>query len=362
MKNIVILLMPLFLITACKSFKHKEESRKISFEIHQGTEFLITAFNLAVEEEISDEYKPCETAYTKRIAEHFEPFKKHPFIKYIYDEVYSGTDFASVGLLITDFETMTLNPNIETDLIKSKIYSDDIEKFKKLALSFYKESKFKSFFNQNKAYYNTATAHIQKQVEKDSLFNQIKDYYQDSRAGLEFKAFVELTNNNESQAVDFYDNYNPNVRAITLGNFCELSTKSTPQNEILDLNSYQTILCHEISHLYTTSVFLDKYIGNINDFKPLFDKKISEAQLKDQVDHYIIFPLQGIFMKKLYNNMEMDDIFRNKVKDVRRDIYLHLSKYDPKGTMSFEKYYKECIELIRDSAKEKNISNMVLSK
>lgn len=60
--------------------------------------------------------------------------------------------------------------------------------------------------------------------------------------------------------------------------------------------------------------------------------------------------------------MEMDDIFRNKVKDVRRDIYLHLSKYDPKGTMSFEKYYKECIELIRDSAKEKNISNMVLSK
>lgn len=351
MKKIFLVLIPLILVLACKRSEPKEETNKISFEVNQGTEFLITAFNLAVEEETSDEYKPCETVYTKKIKEHFAPFKHHPFLKYIFDNVNSGTDFASIGLLITDFETMQINPNIDSALIRSKIYDDDIEHFKKLATSFYKESKFNFFYNQNKDYYDKATANIQSQIEGTNLFNQIKDYYQDNRTGLEFIAFVELTNNNESQAVDFYDNYNPNKRAITLGNFCELSTKSTPENEVLDLKNYQAILCHELSHLYTTSVFLDKYIGNINDFKPLLDEDLSNAQVKDQIDHYIIFPLQGILMKRIYTNMDMDNIFRNKVKDVRKDIYLHLSKYDPKEEIPFEKYYKESIELIRAEAK-----------
>ena len=236
--------------------------------------------------------------------------------------------------------------------LEYRIYSDDINKFRELATSFYKESKFQFFFNQNKDYYHRAIARIQEQITEDDLFNKIKRYYQDKRTGLEFKVFVELTNNSESQAVEFYDNYNPNVRAITLGNFCELSTKSTLQNEVLDLEDYKVILCHEISHLYTSSVFLDKYIGNINDFKPLFDKELSDAQLKDKIDHYIIFPLQGILIKEIYDIMDLDNIFRNRVKDVRKEIYLHLSKYDFQADVSFEKYYRESIELMRSKAKE----------
>lgn len=359
MKKLFLLLFSLTLLANCKTTQQEKKVNNISFEVNQGTEFLMTAFNLAVEEETSDEYKPCETAYTKRIKKHFEPFKKHPFLKYIFDNVNSGTDLASIGLLITNFQTMELDPNIKPNLIKRKIYDDDIENFRKLASSFYKETNFKMFFEKNQDYYKKATSNIQKQIQKDSLFQKIKNYYQDTRAGLEFIAFVELTNNNESQAIDFYDNYNPNVRAITLGNFCELSTKSTSENEILDLKNYQDILCHEISHLYTTSVFLDKYIGNLNDFRPLFDNKLSDIELKDKIDHYIVYPLQAILTKRIYNDSKMDIIFRTKVKDVRKDIYLHLSNYNPKGKIPFEKYYKESIELIRKEANKKTTANKV---
>ncbi len=351
-KKIVVFTFTTLLIS-CSTHQEKDKKSTINFEVNKGTEFLITAFNLAIEKEVSDEYKPCETSYTKNINSYFTPFKDHPFLQYIFDNVNSGTAFASLGLSIIDFQKMEFSPDIKTDIIKEKIYSSDIEKFKKLAASFYKDTNFEQFFNQNKSYYKNAISKIQEQVQEEKIFQKIKDFYQDKRQGLEFLVFVELTNNSESQAVDFYDNYNPKKRAITLGNFCELGSKSTPENTILDVKNYRDILCHEISHLYTTSLFLDKYIGTLNDFKPLFSTKLSDIQIKDQIDHYIIYPLQGILSKKIYNNLRMDSIFRTQVKDVRKDIYLHFSNYDPKGNISFESYYKEAIELIRKAATRK---------
>ena len=363
MNKIYLITLSLFLVTSCNQNNKEKESvidpNKITFEVNEGTEFLLTAFNLAVEEETSEEYKPCETPYVKRLNEYFSAFKEHPFLEYIFDEVNSGTDFSSIGLLITNFETTEFNPNMDIELIKSKIYTDDVDHFRKLAADFYKESNFNSFFESNKEYYAKSTSNIKKQVEVDSLLEKIQGFYQDNRSGLELKVFVELTNNNESQAIDFYDNYNPTIRAITLGNFCDLSSESTLRNEILDLEDYQGVLCHEISHLYTTSIFLDKYIGNIEDFSGLFDDGLTKLQIKDQVDHIMIRPLQAILAKRIFNNLEGSSFYEKQSNSLEKDTYLLFSEYDPNGNKAFESYYKEAIELIRNKAGRKTTPNIL---
>lgn len=358
-----LIILSLFLITSCIQNNIDKESvrnsNKITFEVNEGTEFLVTAFNLAVEEETSDEYKPCETPYVKRLNTYFSAFKEHPFLEYIFDEVNSGTDFSSIGLIITNFETMELDSNIDIELIKRKIYTDNISHFRKLAAAFYKEAKFNSFFESNKEYYAKSTSNIKKQVEAVNFLEKVQEYYQDNRSGLELRVFVELTNNNESQAIDFYDNYNPAIRAITLGNFCDLSSESTPRNEKLDLDDYQGVLCHEISHLYTTGIFLDKYIGNIEDFSGLFDDDLTKSQIKDQVDHLIIRPLQAILTKIIFNNLEGSNYYKKQSNSIEKDIYLLFSEYDPNGNKTFESYYKEAVELIRNEANRKTTSNII---
>jgi len=280
--------------------------------------------------------------------EHFSASKEHPFLKYIFDKVNSGTDFSSIGLIITDLETMELNSNIDIELIKNRIYTDDIVHFRELASDFYNKSKFHSFFEKNKEYYVKSTSNIKKQVKTENLLDKIQEFYQDNRSNLELKVFVELTNNNESQAIDFYDNYNPNIRAITLGNFCDLSSESTPQNETLDLKSYQGVLCHEISHLYTSSVFLDKYIGNIEYFKGLFDDHLTKPQIKDEVDHIIIRPLQAILTKRIFNDLIGSNFYKKQSNSVEKDIYTLFSTYNPNGNKTFERYYQKAMELIRN--------------
>lgn len=289
---------------------------------------------------------------------YFSAYKEHPFLEYIFDEVNSGTDFSSIGLIITNFETMELNSNTDIELIKRKIYTDDINNFRKLAADFYKESKFNSFFESNKEYYAQSTSSIEKQVEAENLLEKIQEFYQDDRSGLELKVFVELTNNNESQAIDFYDNYNPTIWAITLGNFCDLSSESTPRNEILDLEDYQGVLCHEISHLYTTSIFLDKNIGNIEDFSGLFEEALTKPQIKDQVDHIIIRPLQAILAKRVFKNLEGSNFYKKQTNSIEKDVYLLFSEYDPNGSKTFERYYKEAVELIRNKASRKTTPNI----
>ncbi|WP_081802099.1 DUF4932 domain-containing protein [Aquimarina atlantica] len=347
-----LMLLFIVLIASCKQ-KDKERKitsnpNKITFEVNEGTEFLLTAFNLAVEKEMSDEYKPCETSYVKRLNDYFAEYKEHPFLKYIFDEVNSGTDFSSVGLVITNLETMELNSDIDIELIKRKIYTNDINNFRKLAADFYRVTKFNSFFKSNKEYYATSNSKIKRQVEAENLLGKIQEFYQDDRDGLEFKVFVELTNNSESQAVDFYDNYNPNIRAITLGNFCDLSSESKPQNEVLDIENYQGVFCHEISHLYTTSIFLDKYIGDVEDFRVLFDDKLTKLQIKDRVDHMIIRPLQAVLTKRIFNDLAGSNFYKKQPNSIEKNIYLLFSEYKPNGNKTFESYYKEAIKIIRN--------------
>ncbi len=354
MNKVYLIVASLVLIASCKSKERKNDSNsnKITFEVNEGTEFLLMAFNLAVEEEMTDEYKPCQTPYVKRLNACFKDYKEHPFLKYIFDDVNSGTDFSSIGLVITNYETMELNPDIDIAIIKRKIYTNDVNKFRKLASDFYKVTKFNSFFKQNKAYYTKANSKIKIQVEVEKLLGKIQEFYQDNRSGLELKVFVELANNSESQAVDFYDNYNQNIRAITLGNFCDLSSKSKQRNEILDLENYQGVLCHEISHLYTTSFFLDKYIGDLKDFGALFDEELTEIQIKDRVDHMIIRPLQAVLTRIIFNDLAGSNFYEKESKGIEKEVYLLLSTYKPNGNKPFEGYYKKAIEIIRSSGKQ----------
>lgn len=354
MKKIALAFSVIFLITSCNKSKNEIESprveNKITFEVNEATEFLITAFNLAVEEETPDEYMPCETDYVKRLNTYFANFKTHPFLDFIYDNVNSGTDFSSVGLLITNLNTMEFNSEINTEFLKQKLYTDDLSNFRKLAADYYKVTNFNSFYNSNTNNYINAVSKLKNQVETENLTQKIQDYYNDNRMGLEFKIFVALTNNNESKAIDFYDNYNPNVRALILGNFCDTGSESTDKNEILELEDYQGILCHEISHLYTTSVYLDKYIGNIEDFRNLFDDDLTDSQIKDNVDHMLIRPLQSILTKRIFNDLAGNNYYSNQPNTIEKDIYLLFSGYDPSDSVPFENYYKKAIELIRAKA------------
>lgn len=355
MKNTVLIALSLLLITNCnqnqQDIKGAVKPNKITFEVNEGTEFLLTAFNLAIGDEVPEDYKPCETSYTKSLNAYFLPHKEHPFIKYIYDNVNSGTDFASIGLIITNFETMELSSNIDKELIRQNTYTDDIDNFRTLATEFYTETKFNLFFESHKRYYVNSISNIEKQLDSEHLLESIQEFYQDDRIGLELKVFVELTNNNENQAVDFYDNYNPNIRAITLGNFCDSSTESTAKNEQLDLKDYQGVLCHELSHLYTTGIFLDKYIGNVEDFRALFDDDLTTTQIKDRVDHIIIRPLQALLTKKIFNDLTGSDFYKKQSNTIEKDVYQLFSRYEPNATKRFEYYYKEALELIRNSAK-----------
>ena len=87
MKNTVLIALSLLLITNCnqnqQDIKGAVKPNKITFEVNEGTEFLLTAFNLAIGDEVPEDYKPCETSYTKSLNAYFLPHKEHPFIKYI---------------------------------------------------------------------------------------------------------------------------------------------------------------------------------------------------------------------------------------------------------------------------------------
>jgi len=347
----------LFLLTisfSCKDNKvakniKTEKKSKITFKIDKRTEFFRTIFNVASQNDLPEEIRPCQTEYLKRVNKHFLQFKNHPLIKWVYDDENIGIDFSTIGLMYKDLENFEFDTVYLKELKDYGLDKKTLDYIQPLMIDFYKKSKFKEFYKNNRNYYQKAISKIEKQVSKEKLFNKVMNFYQENQTGLELIVFVELTNNANNKAISFYDNYNINKRAIILTNYCDVYTKPNSSNNIMELdNSVKGILYHEISHLFTTKL-LEKHIGNLDNYKSIC-KNCNNIQIKDKVDHMIVFPLQAIMMQRFDNNNSGNNFYINECTDVRKEIYKRLTEYKPNDKISFEKTYIDCINLIKQSA------------
>ncbi|GGG36010.1 DUF4932 domain-containing protein [Bizionia arctica] len=328
------------------------EQNKIIFKVDERTEFFRTIFNLAVQEDLPADIAPCKTEYLTQINSYFEPFKNHALLKYIYDHETMGIDFPTIGLMYDTLE------NFEMDTIYSKefpiygVSKQDMDSMRPLLIDFYTKTDFKSFYNNSKAYYEKAVENVQMQLDKEQLFNTITNFYQGEENGMELIVIVELTNNANNKAVSYYDKYNPKKRAVIVANICDDPNEPTAQNTILELdNNLKARIYHEASHLYTDKL-LDKYIGELDQYQPICDD-CNDVELKDKVDHLIVYPLQELISYREFGKHDGHDFYLNKCQDVRKDIYIKLSEYHPEDGIPFEETYEACINLIQLSASEK---------
>lgn len=317
----------------------------VRFRIDPRTEFFRTAFNLAKQDSLDEDIKPCKTEYLKRIDNHFLKFKNHPLIDYIRKHNTIGIDFSTLGLMYDNLETFKFDTLYKKELEPLGLTSNSIDSLKPLLVDFYKKSEFKDFFKQNESYYKKAIALIEKQVSDENLFDKLSSFYQSNQKNLELVVCVELTNNANNKAIDFFDRYNPNKRALILANICEMPEQVTKANTIMTLdNSIRGILYHETSHLFTSQL-LKNHLKNLNQYKSICEG-CTDIQLTDKIDHMIIVPLQAILMERLNNDNTGKIFFLEKCKDVRKDIYKRLKQYQPNGKTPFEEVYKDCINII----------------
>lgn len=334
-----------------KNPTHSEQN-KITFKVDERTEFFRTIFNLAVQEDLPEDIAPCKTEYLNQINTYFEPFIDHPLIKYIYDHETMGIDFPTIGFIYDSLE------NFQMDTIYSKefpIYGvsmQDMDSMRPLLIDFYNKSDFKSFYSDNKEYYEKAVKNVQNELDKEQLFHTITNFYQAEENGLELIVIVELTNNANNKAVSYYDKYNPRKRAVIVANLCDDPNEPTLQNTILELdNNLKTRIYHEASHLFTDKL-LDKYIGNLDQYRLICDD-CNDIEIKDKVDHLIVYPLQELISYREFGKHDGHDFYLNTCQDVRKDIYIKLSEYHPEDGIPFEKTYEACINIIKLSVSEK---------
>lgn len=357
MKKISFLITYLVILTISFSCKNKkvieniktEKESEITFKIDERTEFFRTIFNIASQNDLPKDIRPCQTDYLKRVNKHFLQFKNHPLIKWVYDNENIGIDFSTIGLMYKDLESFEFDTIYLKELKGYGLDKKILDYIQPLLIDFYKKSKFKDFFKSNRNYYHKAISKIEKQVSKEKLFNKVMNFYQENQTGLELIVFVELTNNANNKAIVFFDNYNEKKRAIILGNYCDIYTKPNSSNEIIELDNYvKGILYHETSHLFTSKL-LKKHIGNLDNYKSIC-KDCNDVQITDKIDHMIVFPLQAIMMQQFDHNNNGHNFYINKCTDVRQKIYNRLTEYKPNDKMSFEKTYIDCINLIKQSA------------
>ncbi|WP_459212607.1 DUF4932 domain-containing protein [Aquimarina rhabdastrellae] len=354
--NILITL----IILGCKEKQPNKElttenliNNKVVFKIDERTEFFRTIFNLAVQDVLPEDIRPCQTAYLKRVNEHFLPFKKHPLIEWVYEDENIGIDFSTIGLMYKSLENFEFDSTYEKKLKSYGLKKETLDSIQPLMLDFYQKSGFHKFFENNKEYYQNAISKIENEVSEENLFGKVMDFYQEKQDGLELVVFVELTNNANNKAIDFYDNYNSNKRALILINYCDDYIKPNETNESMVLNnSIRGILYHETSHLFTTKL-LKKHIGDLTQYKSICED-CSDTQIMNKVDHMIVFPLQAAMMKRFDNNNGGHDFYVNKCEDVRKEIYKRLSDYQPENKIPFESIYVECINLIKEASKSKH--------
>lgn len=343
----------LFLVVSCKQADKKEplksqkfEKSKVIFKIDEGTEFFRTIFNLAIQDQSPDDLKPCQTEYLEKVNEHFLPFKDHPLIRWIYDDENIGIDFSAIGLMYKDIETFEFDPAYSKELKTFGINKHTLDSVRPLMIDFYQKSQFGTFFKNNQTYYQQALSKIQQQVNDEELFDKVMAFYQSEEKGLEFVVFVELTNNANSKAILFYDRFNPKKRAMILANHCESYDQPDASNEILTLDSSKKgVLFHESSHLFTDRL-LTENLGDLKQYEFICED-CSPEKMTDRIDHLIVYPLQGLLMKRFDNNDEGHEFFLNTCTDVRKEIYQKLMAYHPENEIPFEITYRECLDLIK---------------
>ena len=330
-----------------KTENHNES--KVVFKIDERTEFFRTIFNIAAQDVLPEDIRPCQTEYLKRVNNHFLQFKDHPLIEWVYDDENIGIDFSTIGLMYNDLKKFEFDTNYEKELKYYGLNKKTLNSIKPLMIDFYQKSEFDNFFKNNEEYYQQAISKIENQVTEEKLFDKVMSFYQEKKDGLELIVFVELTNSANNKAIDFYDNYNPDKRAIILANYCEEYAKPSEANEFMELdNSIRGVLYHETSHLFTSKL-LDKHIGELKQYKSICED-CNDIQIIDKVDHMIVYPLQAVMMKRFDDNNRGGDFYLNKCEDIRKEIYKRLSEYQPENKIPFEKTYIDCINLIKESA------------
>lgn len=322
------------------------EQNKIIFKVDQRTEFFRTIFNLAVQDDLPPDLAPCKTAYLNRINTYFEPYKSHPLIQYIYDHETMGIDFPTIGFMYDTLENFKMDPIYSKEFPTYGVSKEEMDSIRPLLIDFYHKTDFKSFYTDNHEFYEKAVEKVQIQLDKEQLFNTITTFYQSEEKGMELIVIVELTNNANNKAVTYYDKYNPKKRAVIVANICEDPKEPTIQNTILELdNNLRTRIYHEASHFFTDKL-LHKYIGELTQYTSICED-CSDIEIKDKIDHLIVYPLQELISYRKFGKIDGHDFYVNTCQDVRKDIYIKLSEYDPKNGIPFEKTYKACIDLIQ---------------
>ena len=358
-KTSILILLLLSILSACKNktvnktiISENNLKNKVIFKIDERTEFFRTIFNLAVQDDLPSDITPCKTEYLNRINTYFKPFKNHSLIKYIYDHETMGIDFPTVGLMYESLGNFKIDSMYRKEFPAYGMTIEEMDSIKPLLTDFYNKSDFKSFFNENRKYYEDATKNVQRAIDEENLFSTITEFYQSDENGLELHIIVELANNANNKAVPFYDNYNPKKRAVIVANLCDSSNEPTLQNTLLELdNSLRTRIYHESSHLFTDEL-LNKHIGNLDQYKSICED-CNETEIIDTVDHLIVNVLQELISYRKFGKDDGHNFYLNKCKDVRKEIYITLSNYKPKGEIQFEQIYIECMNLIKLAASEK---------
>jgi hypothetical protein len=357
--NFLTNLFLIVIVFACKEKKPNENiekkietENKVVFKIDERTEFFRTIFNIAVQDIVPENTRPCQTKYLKRVNEQFLQFKNHPLINWVYEDDNIGIDFSTIGLMFKDLQTFEFVTTYTKELKYYGLNTRILDSVKPLMLDFYKKSNFNEFYKRNGNYYNQAITQIEKKVSDEKLFDKVMSFYQIKEKDLELIVFVELTNSANNKAMDFYDNYNSKKRAIILANYCELYTEPNSSNEIMELdNSTRGVLYHEISHLVTNKL-LNKHIDKLSQYNSICEG-CNDIKITDKVDHMIVYPLQAIMMERFDKNSRGSDFYLTKCTDVRKEIYQRLTEYRPENKVAFEKTYIDCINLIKESASEK---------
>ncbi|PIF01101.1 MAG: hypothetical protein CR994_03415 [Maribacter sp.] len=346
------------IVFACKGEKQNghlgpgiKTENKVVFEIDERTEFFRTIFNIAVQDVLPEDIRPCQTEYLKRVNRHFLQYKNHPLINWVYEDDNIGIDFSTIGLMFKNLRTFEFDTTYTKELEYYGLNTRILDSVKPLMIDFYKKSNFNEFYKSNGNYYNQAISQIEKQVLDEKLFDKVMDFYQIRERDMELIVFVELTNSANNKAINFYDNYNTKKRAIILANYCELYTELNLSNEIMQLdNPTRGVLYHEISHLVTNKL-LEEHIGESSQYNSICEG-CNDIEITDKVDHMIVYPLQAIMMGRFDKNSRESDFYLTKCTDVRKEIYQRLTEYRPEDKVAFEKTYIDCMDLIKESASE----------
>ena len=113
--------------TISKNLKTEIETEsKVIFKIDERTEFFRTIFNIAAQDIIPENIRPCQTEYLKRVNKQFLKHKNHPLINWVYEDENIGIDFSTIGLMFKNLQTFEFDSTYSKELKKLWIKRSNI--------------------------------------------------------------------------------------------------------------------------------------------------------------------------------------------------------------------------------------------